>query len=81
MNNLCARLTSQDPLSHYTIPKKFDPVINDLKINPLYNDPETAWSSIEHHAVKQTISHLPLDTPIYSNKVFLKFLRILCKII
>ena len=42
-----------------------------IEVNPDTNDPQRAWSLIQKQVTKTPVTPLPLDTPIYPDKVSL----------
>ena len=44
-------------------------IVNKIEIHPLADDPHKAWLSIESKIEKKLVEPLPLETPIYPDKV------------
>jgi hypothetical protein len=42
---------------------------NDIQVNPNTQNPDRAWDYLKNSIKKEVLSTLPLDTPIFENKV------------
>lgn len=52
------------------LPVKCPELITDIKTNLDTDNPERAWQLMEESVLKEPISLLHLDVPIYENKVY-----------
>lgn len=51
------------------IPLKCPELITNIQVNPLTNRPDDAWESASIKVNKEQCDRLPLDLPIFENKV------------
>lgn len=42
-----------------------------IKVNQFTKDPDLAWEKLEKEIIKNEVAAMPLDTPIFPNKVLI----------